>query len=84
MAGQYEILTDAAIIAALIAASIAANKAMGRPCACPDDMMRNGRRCGANSAYLKPGGFRPLCNPTDITPAMFAAYRAAPPIPSLK
>ena len=30
--------------------------ATGHPCACPDDLMRNGRRCGGNSAYIRPGG----------------------------
>jgi hypothetical protein len=26
--------------------------ATGHPCACPDDLMRNGRRCGGTSAYI--------------------------------
>jgi hypothetical protein len=34
-------LTDAAVIALIIAGSIAAYKAMGKPCACPSDLMRN-------------------------------------------
>lgn len=70
-----EILTDAAIVAIMIAASIAAYKASGRPCACPEDTMRNGRRCGGNSAYAKPGGARPLCYPRDITAEMIDKYR---------
>src|SRR5262245_20714309 len=44
-----EVLTDAAVVALIVAASVAAYKAMGRPCACPNDTMRNGRRCGGNS-----------------------------------
>lgn len=79
-----ELLTDAAIIALIIAASIAAYKAMGRPCACPDDTMRNGRRCGNHSAYVKASGYKPVCYPTDITAAMVAAYRATKAIPGLR
>lgn len=66
---------DAARIALLIvAASRAAYHQRGRPCACPDDSMRNGRRCGGNSAYNRPGGARPLCYPSDVTGEMMARY----------
>ena len=30
-------------------------------CDCPYDRMRNGRRCGGNSAYSRPGGREPAC-----------------------
>lgn len=30
-------------------------------CDCPYDRMRNGRLCGRNSAYSKPGGRNPVC-----------------------
>lgn len=30
-------------------------------CDCPYDLMRNGRRCGGNSAYSRPGGRDPVC-----------------------
>jgi hypothetical protein len=30
-------------------------------CDCPYDRMRNGRRCGGNSAWSKPGGRSPVC-----------------------
>jgi hypothetical protein len=79
-----EILTDTAIIALIIAASIAAYKAMGKPCACPEDRMSNGRRCGDNSAWAKPRGYRPLCRPTDITQEMIVAYRTKKAVPGLK
>ena len=69
-------LTDAAIVVLVIAASIAAYKAKGKPCACPSDTMSNGRACGSNSAYLKPGGAKPLCFPTDVSAEIVAAYRA--------
>jgi hypothetical protein len=79
-----EFLTDAAITAIIIAASVAAYKAMGRPCACPEDTMRNGRICGGSSAWSRPGGFKPLCYATDITPAMINAYRSTKVIPPLR
>jgi hypothetical protein len=77
-------LTDAVVIALVIAGSIAAYKAMGKPCACPKDLMKNGRVCGGNSAWSRPGGYKPLCFPTDVTPAMINAYRATKTIPALK
>ncbi len=80
---QNETLKDAAIVALIIAASVAAYKSMGRPCACPSDVMRNGRTCGGNSAWSKPRGAKPLCFPSDVTPGMISAYRASKSIPSL-
>ena len=44
-------------------------------CPCPYNTMRNGRRCGGNSAYSKPGGRSPICFPSDVTDAMIAAFR---------
>lgn len=44
-------------------------------CPCPYNIMRNGKQCGANSAYSKPGGARPLCYPSDISQPMMADYR---------
>lgn len=79
-----EALTDAAVVLLIIAGSIAAYKAMGRPCACPDDLMRNGRRCGGNSAWARSGGYKPLCFPNDVTPAMIQIYRATKAIPGLR
>jgi len=79
-----ELLTDAAIIALIVAASIAAYKATGRPCACPEDRMRNGRRCGNNSAYIKANGYRPLCQASDISFEMIKVYRATTAIPPVK
>lgn len=76
-------LTDAAVVALIIAGSIAAYKALGKPCACPDDTMSNGRRCGGNSAYVRGGGAKPLCFATDVSPAMISAYRASKAIPPL-
>jgi hypothetical protein len=69
------VLTAAAIAAIIIKASRDQYHATGRPCACPDDSMRNGRACGSRSAYSRPGGAAPLCYTHDITPAMIDAYR---------
>lgn len=79
-----EVLTDAAIIAAIIVASVAAYKAKGKPCACPEDRMRNGRRCGGSSAWARDGGYKPICFPTDVTSAMIEDYRLRKVVPGLK
>lgn len=79
-----EFLTDVVIAGIIITASITAYKTSGRPCACPDDMMRNGRRCGGNSAWSRASGARPLCYVTDISKGMIDAYRATKAIPALR
>jgi hypothetical protein len=61
-------LTAAAIAAIIVQASRAQYHARGKPCACPDDTMRNGRACGGRSAYSRPRGAAPLCYPTDGRP----------------
>jgi hypothetical protein len=71
-----EVLTAAAIAALIVAESRRAYHATGRPCACPDDSMRNGRACGGRSAFSRPGGASPLCYPTDVTEAMIKSYRS--------
>jgi hypothetical protein len=68
-------LTAAAIAAIIVEASRAQYHAGGRPCACPDDSMRNGKACGGRSAYSRPGGAAPLCYPQDVTTAMIETYR---------
>src|SRR5258708_35058968 len=59
-----EALSDSAIAALIVQESRNAYYATGHPCARPDDLMHNGRRCGGNSAYIRPGGARPLCSAT--------------------
>ena len=44
-------------------------------CPCPYNLDRAGRRCGARSAYTKPGGKSPLCFPEDVTDEMVKRYR---------
>lgn len=46
-------LSDAEVRRRIIAQSIAAYSG---PCPCPYNVMRNGRSCGTNNAYSKPGG----------------------------
>lgn len=69
------VLTAAAITAIIVQASRDQYHAGGRPFACPDDAMRNGRACGGRSAYSRPGGAAPLCYPSDVTAAMIDSYR---------
>ena len=68
-------MTDAQVRGALVTASLAGYRGA---CPCPYTVMRNGRRCGNNSAYSKPGGAAPLCFPEDVTPAMIDAFRRQP------
>lgn len=44
-------------------------------CPCPYNVDRGGRRCGARSAYSRPGGHAPICFASDVTPAMVRAAR---------
>lgn len=69
-------LTAAAIAALIVAASRQAYYSTGRPCACPDDRMRNGRACGSRSAYSQPGGAQPLCSASDVSAKMIEEYRS--------
>jgi hypothetical protein len=70
-------LTDQEIVAVIVAESRKAYHATGRPCACPDDLARNGTACGGRSAYSRPGGASPKCYARDVTPAEIRAYRAS-------
>jgi uncharacterized protein len=67
--------TTAAIAAMIVKASRDNYYATGHPCACPDDLTRNGRSCGNMSAYIRPGGAHPLCSATDVTAGMIEDYR---------
>jgi len=44
-------------------------------CPCPYNTDRIGRRCGARSAYSRPGGASPICYVEDVTPQMVDEYR---------
>lgn len=64
--------TDAEIKQAIIKESIAAYRGN---CPCPYNVDRAGRRCGARSAYSRPGGASPICYDKDVTQAMIDNYR---------
>jgi hypothetical protein len=68
-------LTAAAIAVLIVNESRDEYYATGHPCACPDDVTRNGRSCGKMSAYTRPGGAHPLCSPADVTAGMIEDYR---------
>lgn len=72
-AAQQQTLTDAQIRDLLVTQSIAGYS--GR-CPCPYNTMSNGRPCGGNSAYSKPGGASPLCYPEDVTDDQARAFRS--------
>ena len=67
-------LSEAEIRKRLIADSIASYPG---PCACPYQSAHNGSSCGRRAAYVRPGGYAPLCFAKDITPEMVADYRAS-------
>lgn len=68
-------LSDAQVRTAIIRESVDGYHSMGRPCACPYDLMRNGAACGGRSAYSRPGGASPICYPQDVTPDMIETWR---------
>lgn len=64
--------SDAQIRREIVRESIAAYP--GR-CPCPYSVDRAGRRCGARSAYSRPGGYAPRCYPGDVTAAEVRSRR---------
>ena len=64
--------TDDEIKQEIIKESIAAYPG---PCACPFNVDRAGHRCGRRSAYIRPGGYAPLCYPNDVTKKLVDDYR---------
>jgi len=46
-------------------------------CPCPYNVDRAGRRCGARSAYDRPGGYAPKCFASDVSKAEVEAYRSS-------
>jgi hypothetical protein len=48
------------------------------PCACPDDVAKNGSKCGKRSAFCKCNGFEPLgCYAGDDDPKQRSGGRAS-------
>ena len=66
--------SDADVASAIIRECAAIYHA-SRPCACPEDLARNGSRCGGRSAYVRPGGATPRCYPRDVSAREIADYR---------
>jgi hypothetical protein len=64
--------TDAQTKQEIIKASIASYRGS---CPCPYSTDRAGRKCGARSAYSKPGGASPICYETDVTQKLVDDYR---------
>jgi hypothetical protein len=67
--------TDAEIKQAIIAESIADYRANRGNCPCPYNTDRAGHKCGARSAYSRPGGASPTCYEKDVTQKMVDEYR---------
>jgi hypothetical protein len=74
--GCKDLRSDDEIAKSIVQESRQQYYATGHPCACPDDLMRNGRRCGNVSAYVRPGGAAPLCYVSDVTKGMIDTCRA--------
>jgi hypothetical protein len=45
-------------------------------CPCPYHVDRVGRRCGARSAWGRPGGYSPVCYTNEVTNEMIEKYRS--------
>jgi hypothetical protein len=58
----------------IVRESRSAYYATGHPCACPEDLARNGSRCGARSAYSRGG--RPFCYVSDVPKPRIDEYKA--------
>jgi hypothetical protein len=69
--------TDQDIAAKIVQESRQAYYATGHSCACPEDLARNGSRCGGRSAYSRPGGASPKCYVKDVTLGEIADWRRA-------
>lgn len=67
-------MTDEQIRQAIIRQSIAS---YAGNCPCPYNTDRAGRRCGARSAYSRPGGASPKCFASDVSDAEVQRYRQA-------
>ena len=65
-------MSDAQVRQEMIAESLTGYPGI---CPCPYNTARNGNSCGRRSAYSRPGGYSPLCYPTDISQAKVEEYR---------
>ena len=65
-------MSDEEIIQVIIYKSIATHRGK---CACPYNRTTNGSKCGRRSAYSRPGGYQPMCYPTDVPREMIEEFR---------
>jgi hypothetical protein len=72
MVSLVQAATNSEIKKELIRQSIASYSGS---CPCPYNAARNGSRCGGRSAYSRPGGYSPLCYPSDVTDDMIMKYK---------
>jgi len=63
-------------VAKAIIAECAAIYHTSRPCACPEDLARNGTRCGGRSAHNRLEGASTRCYVKDVSPREIADHRA--------
>jgi hypothetical protein len=68
-------ISDAEARDQIIKESVATHQASGSPCACPYNVMADGKECGGFSAYNRPGGTTPLCYPKDVTDEAIREWR---------
>jgi hypothetical protein len=68
--------TDDEIKQAIIAQSVSNYRGS---CPCPYNTDRAGHKCGARSAYSRPGGASPVCYAKDVTQKMVDEYRKQHP-----
>ena len=73
MVGLVQAATNDEIKQELIRQSISSYSGS---CPCPYNSARNGSKCGGRSAYSRPGGYSPLCYPSDVTNDMIMKYRS--------
>lgn len=64
--------SDAEIAREIVAESVAR---YAGSCACPYSTDRAGRRCGARSAYSRPGGRSPMCYESDVPESLVRSRR---------
>ena len=65
-------MSDEEIIQVIIYKSIATHRG---DCACPYSRATNGSQCGRRSTYSRPGGYKPLCYPRDVSIEMIEEFR---------
>ena len=53
-------------------------------CPCPYSITSNGNKCGKRSAYLKPGGYEPLCYVSDISGEEVSKSITAKPLKNIR